>query len=680
MRFVARIAGGYPRTVIAVWLLAAVAAAIPASQLTKRIGNGGYSVPGSQTQRVEELTGDNFPGAAGEPLAAVFVSPEPAAKRLRARARALAAQLNRRPGAEARGTVYISPARTMAVLPFVVRESLADAQKNVASLRDWIEARAGPDVTVAGRAAVWHESTEISKQDLERSERISVPLSLIVLVAAFLSVVAALVPIGLALITLTVTFAVLGLLSYAIGMTVYVTNTAQVLGLGLAIDYSLFIVTRYREHRGDGLETSDAIAAAVTTTGRAVVVSGITIAVGLSSLTVLGIGVFSSMALGASAAAAIAALGAITLVPAVLQLLGPRIDRLSFKAAVRAADRGRLWRALSRLVVRHRWPVLISSVLILLVCAVPLLGSRLMFSGTDGILPAGNPLRETDDAVMREFGKGLFEPLEIVTRQDRVRSVRRAVAGSPAVAEVLPPEAGRRGWARMYAMLEVAGGTTAADEAVRRVRRVAAGAAGEGAAFVGGQPALGVDLIDRVQSRFPLMVAVVCVLAFLLLMLALRSIVVPLKAVLTNLLSVAATVGLVTLIFQDLGGAQGLAWFVTPFLFAIVFGLSMDYEIFLLSRVREEYDRGAGSDGAVARALQQSGRSITLAALVMMLVFLASSFTTLESFRQLGVGMAIAVFLDATLVRCALVPAALAVLGDRNWWLPGFLARHLPGR
>jgi RND superfamily putative drug exporter len=221
---------------------------------------------------------------------------------------------------------------------------------------------------------------------------------------------------------------------------------------------------------------------------------------------------------------------------------------------------------------------------------------------------------------------------------------------------------------------------------VQRLRRMLAPAVARGSAYVGGEAALGVDLIARVRDRFMVMVGVAALLAFVLLLVTLRSLVVPLKAVLTNLLSVAATLGLVTLIFERLGGDPGLAWFVPPFLFAVVFGISMDYEIFLLSRVREEYDRSrtvngsggpASNDLAVTRALELSGRSITLAALLIMLVFLTSANTSQVSFRQLGVGMAIAVFLDATVVRCGLVPAALAVLGERNWWLPRWLPARL---
>lgn len=670
----------HPRAIIAIWVLAALAAAIPAGQLTKRIGNGGYNVPGSQSQRVDELNADNFPKADGQPLAAVITTAAPARVELQRRARHLQLRLSENDDVKSQGHTYASRSGEMIVVPFVLSGTLADAQKAVVSLRSWVRTVAGPHATVVGQAAVWEETTAISKEDLARAERISVPLSLIILVAAFLSVVAALIPIGLAIVSIVVVFAALGLLSNVVDMSVYVTNTAQLLGLGLAIDYSLFIVSRYREQRGRGADTDEAIIDALTTTGRAVLVSGLTIALGLSSLAVLGVGVFGSMALGASAAAALAALGALTLVPAVLRLLGSRIDAFAIRPAMRAAQRGRLWHALGNLILRRRWIVLTSSILVLVLCAAPVFGTKLMFAGTDGLLPGSNQLRRTSDAITQEFGQGALEPIEIMSRPRYAKRIRTAVLREPGVADVLPPKVGEEGWARLTVLPSVKSGSEAGDEAIRRIRERVDGLTPGGKVYVGGEPSLGVDLIERVETRLPLMILVACSLAFVLLLIALRSIVVPLKAVITNLLSVAATLGLVTLIFQNLGGADGLAWYVPPFLFAIVFGLSMDYEVFLLSRVREEYDSGLSNDAAVTSALRQSGRPITLAALVIMVVFLSSADTSLESFRQLGVGMSIAVFLDATLVRCALVPAALAVLGDRNWWLPGFLERRMPAR
>lgn len=668
------------RAIVAIWVLIALAAAIPAGQLTERIGNGGYEVPGSQSQRVDTLNAENFPRTNGQSLAAVITSSSPAHAELQRRARNLQKKLNDFEDVKFQGRPYASHSGEMIVVPFILSGSIADAQKAVVPLRTFVREVAGPDATVVGRAAVWEETTAISKEDLARAERISVPISLVILAAAFLSVVAALIPIGLAIVSIVVVFAALGLLSHAIDMSVYVTNTAQLLGLGLAIDYSLFIVSRYREQRGKGASSDEAIIDALTTTGRAVLVSGLTIALGLSSLAVLGVGVFGSMALGASAAAAVAALGALTLVPAILRLLGNRIDSLTITPAMRAAKRGHLWHALGELILRRRWIVLTSSFLILFLCAVPILGTKLIVAGTDGLLPESNQLRLTSDAIASEFGPGALEPIEIMSRPRYANRIRTAVLRDPGVADVPLPKVSKDGWSRIMVLPSVKGGSEAGDEAIRRIRQRVDGLAPSGEAYVGGGPSLGVDLVDRVEERLPLMILVACALAFILLLVALRSIVVPLKAVATNLLSVAATLGLVTLIFQNIGGADGLAWYVPPFLFAIVFGLSMDYEVFLLSRVREEYDSGLSNDNAVVSALRQSGRPITLAAVVIMVVFLSSADTNLESFRQLGVGMAIAVFLDATLVRCALVPAALAVLGDRNWWLPAFMERRIPGR
>ncbi len=677
---------GHPRYVLAAWLVLLVAAAIPASQLENRVGNGGYEVPGSQSQRVAELASRNFPAQNDQPLGAVFTSAKPDVARLRARAQALASMLSHKRGIESVSSLYVSARHRMVVQTFYLSGSLADAQKAVPSLQRWLHKAAGADVALVGEAATWYESTSLAKHDLARAERLTIPITLVILLVAFLSVGAALLPVGLAVVVLVIAFAGLGLLSYVSDMSVYVTNTAQLLGLALSIDYSLFIVARYRESRRCGLEVEDALRQTLRTTGRAILISGITVTLGLASVAVLGVGVFTSMALGASFAAALAALGALTLVPAVLGILGMHIDRFALKPAMRASQRGTLWRRIGVAVTRRRWLVLVASTSLLVVCALPLLGNRLTFAGVDGLLPASDTQRQASDAVMREFGNGVIAPIVVMTRTTQAQHIEETVLAVRGVVNAASPEAGRHGWSRLFVVPAGAAGTRSADETVRRLRRALAPAVAHGAAYVGGEAALGVDLIARVRERFMLMVGVAALLAFVLLLVTLRSLVVPLKAVITNLLSVAATLGLVTLIFERLGGDPGLAWFVPPFLFAVVFGISMDYEIFLLSRVREEYQRqrtkdqagGTPNDIAVTRALQLSGRSITLAALLIMLVFLTSADASQEVFRQLGVGMALAVFLDATVVRCGLVPAALAVLGERNWWLPHQLAARFP--
>jgi uncharacterized membrane protein YdfJ with MMPL/SSD domain len=663
MAALGRLVVARPWVVVAIWVLALAALAGPAGKLQRDIGNGGYQVPGSQSKLVDRVKGL----AAAQQLYAVLRG-APASQPARVRrAQRLANALRHGGLANAVGAVRSVPRGSTVVVPFAVPGSLADAQKDIPQIQRRVRAVAHGEATVLGQAAVWRASTAIAKKDLARAETISIPITLAILLVAFLSAVAAAIPIGLALVGLVVTFGTLDLLSHVLDMSVYVSNTATLLGLGLAIDYSLFIVTRYRELRADGAAVREGVQETLATAGRAIFVSGLTVALGLASLGVLGVGVFGSMAIGAVTAAALAGIGALTLVPAVLCLLGPRIDRLTLRRAARAAEGASLWHRLSDWVLGRRWVVLAGTIVLLLACAAPLLGSRLMFAGTNLLVPSSDPVRQASDAVGRDFGRGALTPIEVAVRGSRVAPVRAALRRDPGIVSVAPEPGGSQGWRLLVAIPRSPAGTTEADDTVRRLR---SDFASDPRVAIGGQPAAGVDLIDRVNDRIPWMIAVASALAFVLLLVALRSVVVPLKAVATNLLSVGATLGLVTLLFKDLGGDPGLAWFVPPFLFAIVFGLSMDYEIFLLSRVREEYDRGGSSDAAIRRALVTSGRSITLAAVVIMTVFLASAASRLVIFQQLGVGMAIAVLLDATVVRCGLVPAALGVLGDRNWWLP----------
>ena len=661
----------HPRLVVVAWAIALLVAIVPAGMLSERVSNGGYEVPGSQSQSVERLNATRFEAGKHQPLYVVLAGGGQA----EAQARKVSAALREVQGVP--GIRVLAPQVRDGVLlvPFLVPGDLAAVQKQVVDIRAAVTGVDGR-AQVLGEAAVWEEATSIAEQDLSRAEALALPLTLIVLLVAFLSLAAAGLPIVLALVSLVVGFATLALLGTAVDLSVYVTNTASAIMLGLAIDYSLFIITRYRELRkANGGDLAGALVGTLQTSGRAILFSGITIALGLSSLAVVGVGVFTSMAIGASLAAAIAALGALTFVPAVLCLLGPRIDRLQVRSLARAAESARIWKGLARRVLAKPWLVLGGAIALLVACALPLAGTQLSYPSGYELLPRDNETREASTRAASAFSAGAFDQLQIVTSAPPERALA-AVRDSPGVGSAeLAGSSGRL--IRIVATPLVPGNTPAGDELVRELRSSLPAALDE-KVLVGGPPTLGSDLIDRIESRFPWMIAAACALSFLLLLIAFRSVVVPAKAVLTNLLSVAATLGLVTLLFQDLGGSDGIAWFVPPFLFAIVFGLSMDYEIFLLSRVRDEHLAGASNEQAITRALIRNARPITLAALVMMIVFLAFAMARLETFQQLGVGMAIAVFLDATVVRCALVPAALALLGERNWWLPSPLGRLLP--
>jgi RND superfamily putative drug exporter len=665
-----------PRRVLLGWLAICALALVPAGGLQDEVSNGGYGVPGSQSGEATRLLGSSFAGGDRQTVLVVVSGQEgrgPSARALRLRQ-----GLRSDPGLEGVAVGRVSVRGDTALVPLLAPGSLAEVQRDVAGYRRAVQ-EVEPGAQLVGQAAAWDESTRVSAEDLSRSEALALPLSAAVLLIAFVSIVAAGLPVVLALVSLVVTFGALALLASVSETSVYVTNTASILGLGLAIDYSLFLVTRYRELRAEGLEERAALREMLATTGRAILFSGLTIALALTSLFVLGIGVFSSMAIGAGVAALIAATGALTVIPALIRVLGPRIDRWSLKPASRAVASGRLWRAVAAAVNRRPLPIALGSCLLLLLCALPLTGVRLDFSNSDALLPAGNSVQEAGEAVEADFGAGALSPIEVVAtgRPGPVLRQLRETRGI-ASASIAGPAAG--GWHRFTATATVGGNTEAADRVVEALRRRFANDPRTASAtvYVGGETAQGMDLIERIEERIPWMVLTACALSFLLLLAAFRSLLIPAKAILTNLLSVGATLGLVALLFEGLGGAEGIAWFVPPFLFAIVFGLSMDYEVFLLSRIYEEHLNGRSNAEAIAQGLIRNGRPITLAATVMMIVFLALGLSQLEAFRQLGVGMAIAVLLDATLVRCLLVPSTLTLLGDRNWWLPGSLRRVFP--
>ncbi|MGN6188969.1 MAG: MMPL family transporter [Conexibacter sp.] len=670
MTKLARLIVGRPRLVVAVWAVGVVGALVPASQLQHRVRNDGYGVPGSQSHAVSRLIAANFDNGDREVLYAVIRG-----RGTTARAWQIATHIRDQRALAVVRLFAPQTARGLAALPFTLPGTLGEVQQRMPTLQRAIR-RVDPGAQLLGRAAVLHESTQISQQDLSRAEAIALPLTLVILIVAFLSIVAAGVPITLAVALMGVTFGALSLLALHINLSVFVTNTASILGLGLAIDYSLFMVTRYRELRSELGNDEAAICRTLETTGYAILFSGITIALALSSLAVLDLGVFTSMALGASLAAGVAALGALTLLPALLLLVGFRIDRLSVRSATRAATSGRLWRWIARVTLRRPLTIVLSVSALLALCSLPLLTAHLTFGGTDVALPPRNGLRSLNDATQDALGPGLLNPIEIVTNTTP-RQVIRQLRRSPGVASVSAALPGDHGWNAIIALPTMPANTPAADHLVQQLRSRLIVPRGS-QLFVGGETAEGVDLLDRLKARSLWMVAAACTLSFLLLAIAFRSLVLPLKAVLTNLISVAATLGLVSLLFEGLGSADGIAWFVPPLLFTIVFGLSMDYEIFLLSRVREEHLATASDDDAITQALVHNGRAITLAAAVMVTIFLALATGRLAAFQQLGVGMAIAVFLDATLVRCALVPAAVKLLGDRNWWLPRTLDNLLP--
>jgi RND superfamily putative drug exporter len=730
--------------VIGAWVVLLAVMASFASGLQDRLGSGGFEVPGSQSLAVqrdlEQRFANQFPTTA---LVTVHddarTVDDPA---FRSVVEQIAARVEAVPGvggvvsfASTGSPSFVSPDRRTT---YLVAGLTGDQNTQLETAPKVVEAaRAGaPDgveVEVGGAAAFYERMNEISRHDLEQAERVSFPITLVVLLLAFTSLVAAGLPIMLALVSLGVTLGALYFLAGITDMNVYVTNTASIVGIGVGIDYALFVVTRFREELRRGRPVAEAVPMTLATSGRAVVLSGATVIVALAGMFLVDIQAFRSMAVGSMSVVAVAVLAAITLLPAVLSLVGHWVDRLRIPLLrPRAVEGEGFWHRWAVRIMRRPWAFMAAALAVLLLLAVPFAGIRLGQPGAS-ILPEDESPRLAAERLAADFGAGVTGPMEILVdtpggagtranleRVDELTTALKAdqaVAGVQSLTSVLPnagleaytrlygnglagvePElapavAGLANWdrgadlARITVIAQDAPESGAAEALLDRVRDQYIPAAGlEGQAWVGGATALNVDLAREISNQLPVVVLAVLALSFVLLAMAFRSLVLPLQAIAMNLLSVGAAYGLIVAVFQWGWGEQLLGFtseghievFVPLFLFSILFGLSMDYEVFLLSRIREEYLRTGDNELAVAHGLESTARTITSAALVMVTVFAAFAAGRLVPFKEMGFGLAVAVLIDATLVRTILVPAVMRLVGRWNWWMPTWLDRWLP--
>jgi RND superfamily putative drug exporter len=730
--------------VIGAWAVLLVVMGTFASGLQDRLGSGGFEVPGSQSLAVqrdlERRFANQYPTTA---LVTVHdgsrTVDDPA---FRALVDALAARVRAVPnvgGVESFATTgspaFVSPDRHTTYLVAGLSGSQNTQLDTAPAVAEAArrDLPAGVEVETGGNAAFYQRLNEISRHDLERAERVSFPITLLVLLLAFTSLVAAGLPVMLALVSLGVTLGALYFLAGVTDMNVYVTNTASIVGIGVGIDYALFVVTRFREELGRGRPVAEAVPVTLATSGRAVALSGATVIVALAGMFLVDIQAFRSMAIGSMSVVAVAVLAAVTLLPAVLSLVGNWVNRLRIPTfgRRRAAGEG-FWHRWAVGIMRRPLAFTAVALALLVALAVPFAGIRLGQPGA-AILPADESPRLATERLAAEFGAGVTGPMEIVVdtpggagtranlaRVDRLtRALRadQAVAGVQSLTSVLPrgdldgyaalyagglagvnPElapavAGLANWergadlARITVVPRDAPQSEAAEDLVDRVRDRYLPAAGlTGQARVGGTTALNLDLAREISGQLPVVVLTVLALSFVLLAMAFRSLVLPLQAIAMNLLSVGAAYGLIVAVFQWGWGERLLGFtseghievFVPLFLFSILFGLSMDYEVFLLSRIREEYLRSGDNQLAVARGLESTARTITSAALVMVTVFAAFAAGRLVPFKEMGLGLAAAVLIDATLVRTILVPAVMRLVGRRNWWMPPVVDRWLP--
>ena len=554
----------------------------------------------------------------------------------------------------------------------------------------------GIEATITGPATMENEVNRIAEEDLATGETIGLAVALLVLVFVFGAVFAGSVPIIVGIVSIAIALGGASLVGLAFDLSFFVTNMITMIGLAVGIDYSLFIVSRYREERASGFTKMDAIGRAGNTASRAVFFSGMTVVLALLGMLLLPNTIFRSLGIGAILVVIAAVTASLTLLPAILSLLGDRINwlRVRGRSAESNGRKGRFWDRITNMVMRRPLVSLIASAGLLVALSLSYFSINTGFNGVS-TLPDDIGSKQAFAVLEAEFSGGLTSPVEIAVGGPSpagIAELRTRLAADPAFAPQSTVESDAAGSITIISA-PLAGDvySDASIEAVRELRTVTIPAIFDGSGttvLVGGETAGAVDFLAQTANWTPLVFLFVLGLSFVLLTVAFRSIVIPAKAIAMNLLSVGAAYGLIVMFFQedvgpawvkDLADRLGFAqvevieaW-LPLFLFSVLFGLSMDYHVFLLSRIKERFDLTGNNTGSVAHGLRSTAALITGAAAIMVAVFSGFAAGRLVSFQQMGFGLATAVLLDATIVRSVLVPASMKLLGARNWYLPLWL-------
>jgi RND superfamily putative drug exporter len=693
------------------WAVAAVVVVALAAG-TDGTFNDNFRIPDAQSQQALDLLERDFPSAAGDSALVVFEAPDgiTSSSAQPAISQSVTA-LGKIPHVSSvtnpfgpLGGAFISKDGQIAAVTVQFDEKAQDLPKDVF---DSLEAATAPATQAGVKVAYGGAVVDYADQPPSgNADLIGLLAAVVILLFAFGSVVAMGLPILTALFGLAIGISLVHVVASLTDIGSVAPVLATMIGLGVGIDYSLFIVTRYRENRASGLAIEDAVGRSVSTAGAAVLFAGTTVVIAICGLVVSGIPYVARLGYMAGIVVAVMMLAALTLLPAIIAAVGNNIDRWKVPSLIHHPDRavaegkdveprGTVWERWATLVARHAWPFAIVAVLVLLVIAWPVLSMRLGESD-DGNLPTSTTQRQAYDLVAQGFGPGTNGPLLVVVQlpspgdDAALAGITAALEKTPGVQAVTPPRVSPNGAVAQITVLP----TTAPDSAqtsdlvaTLRSSVLPAAVGSSGAqAYVGGLTATYIDIGNRISSRLPYFIGAVVLLSFVLLMLVFHSVLVPLTAAVMNLLSVAAAYGATVAVFQW-GWAKGLVGlqstvpivpFVPMMMFAVLFGLSMDYQVFLLTRVREEYDRTGDTRQGVVRGLARTARVITSAALIMIFVFGAFVLNYSPEVKMFGLGLAFAVLVDATIVRMLLVPSIMEILGDANWWFPkwlGFLPR-----
>jgi uncharacterized membrane protein YdfJ with MMPL/SSD domain len=541
------------------------------------------------------------------------------------------------------------------------------------------------DVTVGGLAAGFNEVNDTVHSDLIRAELIAFPLLALLLLIVFRGVVAASIPLLVGMVSVGGTFLALLVMSKFVDTSVFALNITTAMGLGLAVDYGLLLVTRYREELERDGPSRESHRRLVESAGRTVIFSGLTVASAMAAITLLPQRFLYSVGAGGAIVSIFAAVGALLIVPSLLAVLGERVNALSLRRGPAVSDESGGWYRLARGVMRHPVSVALASAGLLLLLAAPMLGVKLTIPGTDSV-PAGKPSREVVVTVDRDYPATLGTPVSVLVdgrasnAQLRRLSGRIAAVkgiGGPSPFQRISPDLalanfGLRGTADDAL-------TNETQDAVRAIRAMT----GPAPMLVSGFTAEFLDLKQSLAHNLPLVIGVIALTTLILLFMLTGSVVLPLKTLLMNLLTLAGTLGVIVAAFQwglldgPLGysGPKGMETSTLVLMFAVIFGLSTDYAVLVLARIKELHDSGLPNEEAVARGIARTGRVITAAGICLAAVFLAFTTSSIFFMKEAGIGYAAAVLIDTTLVRALLVPALMRLFGDWNWWAPAPLRR-----